>query len=176
MLYLRGAPSFDVPNEFDIPECDTCHEQYLSPEIEAALLPILQEEFVQWQSQHLGTIVSHLTSRHALSKAQLAGICGITPSHLSHLLNPASSSDSKASITLLRLFECFMACPGEVERHIGGKDFDIFSLFPCDVSSWSLPGDNLPPGQMRVPRNNLWNDRHELPSIQLAANDRTRSG
>lgn len=120
--FKRGVPPLEIPVGLAIPECSRCHERYLSEALAAQLEAAMRKPYIVWQADHLDKVVDLLANRHQLSKAQIARLAGVTPSHLSHLL--AGENDA-ASDTLLRLMEAFAKCSEEVERHKAGIVFDI---------------------------------------------------
>ncbi len=144
MEYVRGAPKFPVPEDFDMPRCDTCGDEYVPPETEPELLLHLKRAFLDWQKGHVTQLVQRLQQEHGATKAQVAGVCGVTPSHLSHLMN-GSMEDARASVTLLRLLECYASCSSEFRRHLVGSSLDLGSLRLYEVQSlWTGPGETRP--------------------------------
>jgi len=118
--YRRGVPPLAIPDDFLVPTCPGCGETYWSPEDSERLTPFLEDEFKKWLGPHVAELCQMLTIRHGLNKSQIARICGVTPSHLSHVL----SGTAVASDTLVRLLEALAACSPEVQRHMVGAVFD----------------------------------------------------
>lgn len=129
--YRRGVPPMPIPDDFDVPTCSNCGETFMLAETLPALEESQHQAYLSWQSSHLEEIVRVLSERHGASKRQIAGICGVTPSHLSHLL----AGTDAASVTLLRLMESLLVCRSEFERHIEGSPLPVASAFPYGVHS-----------------------------------------
>lgn len=144
--YRRGVPKLPIPAEIAIPTCSACGELYFDQELSAKLEQLMLPAFLAWQRDHLGRLVSELQRRHGATKRQVAGICGVTPSYLSHLL----AGTEKSSPTLQRLVEAFVAKPSEFARHMRGEAFksmaeQYFFVAPARLAGsfdydWTGPG------------------------------------
>jgi hypothetical protein len=130
-MYRRGAPDMAIPADFAIPTCDQCGERYFDDELVKALEPYLRDEFLKWQAKHLRELVDILTQRNGVSKAKVAGVCGITPSHLSHLIVGSSLS----SPTLQRLLEAFVMEEQEFKRQLSGIPMPTTDCYPFGVQA-----------------------------------------
>jgi len=102
------------------------------PELERRML----EVFRSWAATHVAQIVNILSLRHNVNQRQIARICDITPSHLSHILG----AQKPPSMTLIRLLEAFVTCGSEFERQRQGKAFQFGSAFPHAVRSTQQSG------------------------------------
>lgn len=116
-VFRVGVPPMPIPEDFEIPTCSRCGETYVLPENEPALHARLREAFLRWQSVNFERWVSDLETIHSVTRSRIARACGVTPSHLSHLL----AGKDMASETLQNLIEAYVASPREFARRLKGK-------------------------------------------------------
>lgn len=114
--FARGFP-VPIPDDFALPTCVSCGETYHLPEIDRKLDPICRAETCKAQALHYRRLVDLLMERHGITQRAIVRACGITPSHLSHILG----GEQIASTTLTHLLEAFMACEQEFQRHLDGR-------------------------------------------------------
>lgn len=139
---FRWGLSLPIPQDVEIPTCEKCGETYVSAEQTAELERRMQDVFKHWAADHVGRIVKILAQRHSVNLRQIARICDITPSHLSHILG----AQKPPSVTLIRLLEAFVACGSEFDRQRQGKPFQIGRAFPHAVRSPQVGFVELPAG------------------------------
>jgi hypothetical protein len=84
---------------------------------------VLRTEYLKWQKSHIDHLVETLTCRHRVPKQQGAAVCGITPSHLSHLVRDDIHRRKRAGIMLVRLLEALATAPSEFRRHLEGRPY-----------------------------------------------------
>lgn len=114
--YSRGY-RVPIPDDFLIPTCGRCGDIYVLPEFEGELNAVLEKQFLKMQAQHYRELISTLTRCHGVKQHDIVRACGVTPAYLSHVLN----GKRKASTTLTRLLEAFVACDSEFVRHLKGQ-------------------------------------------------------
>ena len=133
---FRWGISLPIPDDVEIPTCERCGELYVSAEQAPELERRMQAVFKTWAADHVAKIIKVLALRHSVNQRQIARICDITPSHLSHILG----AQKPPSITLIRLLEAFVACASEFERQRQGKAFQLGSAFPHAVRTVQREG------------------------------------
>ncbi|HZF50454.1 MAG TPA: helix-turn-helix transcriptional regulator [Polyangiaceae bacterium] len=114
--YVQGH-HLPIPDNFLLPTCTSCGETYTTQEISEALDAMLSREFRRRQSAHFRVLVEILTQRHGVTQKEIVRACGVTPSHLSHVI----SGKKEASLTLTRLLEAFVASKDEFIRHLENR-------------------------------------------------------
>src|ERR1035437_8904968 len=82
--YRRGVV-LPVPDDFGIPTCTGCGEEYLSVEQAEALDARQAPAYAVWQKDHLSKVVRRIQERHAVTLRQIEGACGVTATYLSHV-------------------------------------------------------------------------------------------
>lgn len=110
--FRRSVPKLPVPEALGIPTCDHCGEVFVPAELEDEVARQMGPVHKSWLDHHINELVNTLIQRHGATKRQVAAACGITPSHLSHVLSGADTP----SLTLVRLLEGFVVCQEEFER------------------------------------------------------------
>jgi len=126
--YAWGV-TLEVPEDVKIPQCDQCGETYVQPTDMAALDRRMRLVFTEWAAERLGAFVDILVLRHGVTQRQIAAICDVTPSHLSHIL----AGSAAPSMTLVRLLEAFAASKAEFDRHLRGGSAALRALYPFVV-------------------------------------------
>ena len=122
-----------IPDDFLIPTCDSCGEQYFTQAITERLDSILRSAFLAQQTSHYRELVDTLVQRHGVSQRDIVRACGITPSYLSHIL----AGKRHASTTLTRLLEAFVICSSEFERNVEGRQWS-----PYDAPLYAVKANN----------------------------------
>ena len=97
--YRRGV-LLPVPDDFPIPTCVGCGEEYLSVAEAEALDRLQQPVFVERQKRHCGEVVDRIKATHGVTLRAIEQACGVTGTYLSHVLAgrkraPRSSTCSK---------------------------------------------------------------------------------
>lgn len=133
MMAIQGRtieyhPGYRVPIPADIllPTCTHCGEFYLDEESAKKLDPILKREFLKQQAGHYKKLIERLRDVHKVTQIDIVRACGITASHLSHIL----AGKRRASITLTRLLEAFVKDGREFRRHLDGRPWEDSLVFP----------------------------------------------
>lgn len=111
--YRRGV-SLPVPEEFGIPTCPKCGEQYLTVKRGAELTEAQRPAYEAWQREQCEPLINSIRQRHSITLRQLESVCGVSATYLSKVLH----SKREVSTTLLRLLEALDRHPSEVERHL----------------------------------------------------------
>jgi len=114
--YRRGVP-LPVPDDFPMPTCTGCGEEYMSVEQGTALEARQAPAYAAWQMDHLGAVVRRLQSVHHVTLRQIEAACGVTGTYLSHVL----AGRKEASSTLVYLLEAYAAAPREFRRRLAGE-------------------------------------------------------
>jgi len=145
MLALDGRtieyhPGYEVPIpvDFEMPTCTNCRKPYIDEELAKRLDPVLKKAFLRQQAAHFCKLVEWLKQKHNVTQIDIVRACGITPSHLSHIL----AGKRRASLTLSRLLEAFVKDEREFRRHVDGLPWRDILVFPprhgkSALVSWS---------------------------------------
>jgi transcriptional regulator with XRE-family HTH domain len=112
--YRRGVP-LPIPEDFAIPTCPTCGEEYFTVELSEALAKLQAPLFAEWQRAHCEPLVDRIRKAHEITLRELEEACGVTGTYLSHVL----AGRKEASLTLIRLLEAYAAAPKELARQLG---------------------------------------------------------
>lgn len=113
--YRRGV-SLPVPDDFEIPTCPTCGEQYFTVALSDALADRQAELLPEWKRTECAALIDHIRKQHQVTLRQIEGACAVTPTYLSHVL----AGGKQTSLTLLRLLQAFALRPDELERQLAG--------------------------------------------------------
>jgi transcriptional regulator with XRE-family HTH domain len=112
---FRRGVSLEIPRDLLIPKCEQCHTTYFgaadSARVDAALDGVFRAQQREQYAQYVGT----LRTKYGVTQRDIERACAVTPTYFSHLL----AGTKKASATLTRLIEAFIACPDELARHLG---------------------------------------------------------
>ncbi len=159
--YAEGCV-LPIPDDFLIPTCDSCGEQYFTQAISERLNALLRNAFLAQQASHYRELVNKLMQRHAVSQKDIVRACGITPSYLSHIL----AGKRHPSTTLTRLLEAFVVCSSEFERNVQGRHWSLYDapLYAvksnvCGASGWKSSAVQKPVSQ--------WAPKQTDPESQL---------
>ncbi|HEX7604327.1 MAG TPA: helix-turn-helix transcriptional regulator, partial [Polyangiaceae bacterium] len=117
--YRRGVP-LPVPDDFGIPTCAGCGEEYLSVEQAEALDALQAPAYAKWQTEHLTKVIRQIQAAHGVTQRDIEGACGVTGTYLSHVL----SGRKEASATLVSLLEAYSLYPLEFQRRREGGSWD----------------------------------------------------
>jgi transcriptional regulator with XRE-family HTH domain len=126
--YAWGV-TLEVPQDVKIPQCDKCGETYVQAADIVELDRRMKTVFTEWAAHRLSEIVGVLVLRHAVTQRQIAAVCDVTPSHLSHIL----AGSAAPSMTLVRLLEAFASSQTEFDRHLSGGSAALRALYPFAV-------------------------------------------
>lgn len=141
--FERGFPPMPIPADIKIPTCSDCEEMYVLPEQTPMLRAALKLEFTKWQSDHMAQLVALLVGTHGATKRQVAGVLGVTPSHLSHIL----AGTDLASVTLIRFTESLVHSGTEFRRILRGTPCKVptqrFDIYRCVEISYLSANDDL---------------------------------
>jgi hypothetical protein len=129
-LYRRGL-SLPIPAELVIPTCTRCGETFVDGDLEEAFSAALETAYREWQAAHVAALVACLGDRHNASQRQIANICDVTPSHLTHVIKGTGSS----SVMFQRFLEALVVCPSEFQRHLDGQPFERRALMRAAYES-----------------------------------------
>jgi transcriptional regulator with XRE-family HTH domain len=106
-----------VPDDFGIPTCSSCGEEYFTTELGEALAERQAAAYAAWQREHCGRLVNEIQRRREVTLRQIEGVCGVSATYLSHVL----SGTKEASATLIRLLEAYAREPQEFARQLRGE-------------------------------------------------------
>jgi transcriptional regulator with XRE-family HTH domain len=113
--YRRGL-LLPVPDDFPMPTCTGCGEEYMSVEQAHSLDAKQAPAYAAWQAEHVGAVVQRLKSVHHVTLRQIEAACGVTGTYLSHVL----AGRKEASASLIYLLEAYAASPAEFQRRLTG--------------------------------------------------------
>lgn len=113
--YRRGV-LLPVPDDFPIPTCVGCGEEYLSVAEAEALDRLQQPVFVERQKRHCGEVVDRIKATHGVTLRAIEQACGVTGTYLSHVL----AGRKEASATLVYLLEAYSLSESEFRRRLSG--------------------------------------------------------
>lgn len=136
-IFRAGVPPMPIPDDFELHTCSSCGETYVLPEYEVELHASLREAFLRWQSVNFESWVASLETIHSVTRSRIARACGVTPSHLSHVL----AGKDLASETLQNLLEAYVASPKEFARRLKGRPLTA-SEFRTEPVAFGSPSDS----------------------------------
>jgi transcriptional regulator with XRE-family HTH domain len=113
---FRRGITVAIPRGVLIPQCTSCGEEYLDKDDAERIDRAVRQAYLEQQRQHYDRCVSELRATHGCTLKQIEAACGVTPTYFSHVMK----GRRVASLTLTRLLEAFVACPGELARHLDG--------------------------------------------------------
>lgn len=128
---FRRGVMLAVPNDFEIPTCSRCGEEFMTPEVSEKLDAVLLREHLRRQAQELQLCTRVLCQRHGVTQQQIEDACGVTRSYLSHLL----AGRREASATLMRLIKSFVVSPEAFALAMGATPIEgylagLFTVAP----------------------------------------------
>lgn len=120
--YVRGV-HLSVPANFEIPTCDGCGDEYMSPEISEQLDQIMKAALCARFAERVQIVVD----RHGVSQLQVEDAARVTRSYLSHVC----AGRKQPSGTLALLLDIFERFPATFQYACSEKE-----ATPIDVDRW----------------------------------------
>lgn len=114
--YRRGI-ELPVPDDFAIPTCEECGEEYFTATLAKRLAKRQAPAYEAWLKERAAALIDQLRDQHATTQWHLESACGVTRTYFSHLVR----GKRKPSLTLVRLLESFAASPAVLERYLPGR-------------------------------------------------------
>jgi hypothetical protein len=105
-----------VPDDFAIPTCSGCGEEYLTAEEGAALARAQAPAYASWQREHVRPLLETIKRAHGVTVRDIERVCGVGRTYLSHV----GSGTKEASRTLVNLLEAYAREPQEFQRKLQG--------------------------------------------------------
>lgn len=114
--YRRGV-TLPVPDDFEIPICAGCHEQYSNVEHSERLYKLQKPAYEEWLRAQAAKLVKHIQAESKVTLANLEYACGVSYTYFSQLENGKRTP----RLALVRLLEAFAKYPAELARHRDGE-------------------------------------------------------
>jgi hypothetical protein len=115
----RPGLALPVPDDFPIPTCTGCGEEYVSEQDYRAIHETQKSHFIDWQKGYVRRVVDAIRSANKANLRDIERACGVTGTYLSHVLG----GRNEASSTLFHLLEAFALYPAEFQRQRDGGDW-----------------------------------------------------